>query len=420
MGRNTPVIVFLGLSLALHAPHANAEEHAEAAENPHANGAHNAHAGGDMFQVPEDASVPDPKLPVGTLEIRVVDPTEKPIAGATVTLGILNNSVAKGESRKRVTLTADANGIARATGLETGSTVAYRPMVIADGATFSAMPFRLPDESGMRSLLHVYPVIEDIASGLIVTQSMVYAEVKDDRIQVQEAFKVYNVGRSAWVPKDLVLKLPPEFTAFTSQQGMTDIGTDAVPKTGVRIRGTFAPGQHTVEFRWQLPYQGEADVHFEVGLPPRLASARVIAPASKNTVLSVPGFPQPESMNDGAGQRVLITEKQLRRDEAPLTSLSVMIGGLPTEGPGKIVATLLALVGLGIGVVLGMRRPERRDPSSERARLLDELSALERAKRAGEVGPKTYEAAHRELFDALTRSFAASAPTTLRSRRQRA
>ncbi len=410
-------IVVLALGIGLGSTTARAEHDEESADNPHA---HAAHGAGDMFQVPEDKSVPDPQLPVGTLEVHVVDPAEKPVAGATVTLGILNNSVAKGESRKRVTFTADANGIVRATGLETGSTVAYRPMVIADGATFSAMPFRLPDETGMRVQLHVYPVIDDVSAGLIVTQSMVYAEVKDDRIQVQQAFKVYNVGRNAWVPKDLVLKLPPEFTAFTSQQGMSDIGTDAVPKTGVRIRGTFAPGQHMVEFRWQLPYKGEADVHFDVGLPPRLASARVIAPASKHTVLSVPGFPAPESMNDGAGQRVLVTEKQLRRDEAPLTTLSVMIGGLPTEGPGKLIATFLAMVGITMGVVLGMRRPARRDPATERTRLLGELEALERAKRAGEVGPKTYEAAYRELFDALTRSFATGADPALRSRRRQA
>src|SRR5262249_55157695 len=152
-------------------------------------------------------------------------------------------------------------------------------------------------------------------------------------IQVQQAFKVYNLGASAWVPKDLVIPLPETFTAFTTQQGMTDVGVDAVPQKGVRLRGTFAPGQHMIEFRWQLPYTGESEVSFDIGMAPHMAAPRVIAPASKDMKLDVPGFPTPQSASDGQGQRALITEKQLRRDESPLKKVTVTIQGLPTEGP---------------------------------------------------------------------------------------
>jgi hypothetical protein len=379
----------------------------DAPENPH----ENPHGQGnpDIFQPPPDGAQEEKSLPVGTLDVYIADAASKPIAGTPVTLGVVYNSVAKGESRKRLFATTNERGIARFEHLETGSSVAYRPMVITDG-TFSVTPFRLPEAAGMRALLHVYPIVEDASEAKVVAQAIVYTEVKDDRIQIQQIYRIFNFGKTAWVPKDLVLRLPETFTGFASQQGMTDVGVDAVPKQGARVRGTFAPGQHELEFRWQLPYAGEADVAFDVGLVPNVAAARVIAPASLDMKLDVEGFPSPHSTSDGQGQRALITERQLTREEPPMKRVSVTIKGLPTEGPGKLIATFLAAGGLGIGLVLGAQRPSKKDRTNERARLLAELTDLERAHREGRVGPKTYAAARRELLDALARTFAIEAP----------
>ena len=201
---------------------------------------------------------------------------------------------------------------------------------------------------------------------------MVYAEVKDDRIQIQQAYKIYNFGKNAWVPgPDTIVALPETFTAFATQQGMTDVGVDAVPKKGVKIRGTFAPGQHVIEFKWQLPYTGDSEVKVDVGMPPHLAAARVIAPAAKGMGMEVDGFEPTKLSTDGMGQRALVTEKQLRREDPPVKSLRLTIKGLPTEGPGKFIATLLALSGLVVGVVLGVRKAPPRDTKRERQQLLD-------------------------------------------------
>jgi hypothetical protein len=384
-------------------------------QNPHGGGAAG-HGGGGGMQVPEDAAMDAPNLPSGTLDILIVDPQNKPQPNTQVTLGIVYNSVAKGESRKRISLTTDSSGVARAEHLENGSAVAYRPMVLVGDATFAVTPFRMPDKGGMRAVLHVYPLEEDIEKALIVAQSVIYVEVKDDRVQIQQAFKVYNFGRNAWIPKDLVVSLPEEFTAFTAQQGMTDVGVEAVPKKGVKLRGTFGPGQHMLEFRWQMPYSGEAEVHLNVGMTPHMAAARIIAPASKEMTLEVPGFPPPQSTNDGQGQRALVTEKQVSKSEQALKTVEVVIRGLPTEGPAKIIATLISCIGLGFGLVLGTRKPSKADKKAERQRLLEEIEELERAKATGDVGPKTYERARRELLDAVARTFdepiaAAPAPT---------
>lgn len=391
--------------------------------DPHGAGAGNPHAGQPrpgMFDAPEDGSIDDPTIPVGGVEVHVSDPDGRPMTRIEVTLGILYNSVAKGESRKRVTSMTDEQGRARFDKLDTGTGVAYRAMVLRDGATFSVPPFQLGAKTGTRAVLHVYPVESDIDKTLVVAQAITYAEVKDDRVQIQQAYKVYNFGKNAWVPADVVIPLPPRFTAFNAQQGMTDVGVDAIPGKGVKLRGTFPPGQHVIEFRWQLPYNGESEVRFDVGMPPHMAAARVMAPASRDMMLEVPGFPAPQPTNDGMGQRVLITELQLKREDKALKTVTVGVRGLPTSGPGKIIATLLAAGGLAYGVVLGAKKPAQRDRKNERERLLAELEELERAHAAGDVGPKTYERARRELVDEIARTLSPTSdakPTTTKRKR---
>lgn len=376
--------------------------------DPHGGGDPHAGGGGgrgQMFEAPEDGAVDDPTLPSGTISVHIADADGKPMPHTEVTLGILHNSVAKGESRKRIVAMTDGTGRAVFDKQETGSGVAYRAMVLRDGATFSAPPFVLNAKIGSRAVLHVYPVETDIEKTLVVMQAITYTEVKDDRVQVQQAYKIYNFGKNAWLPPpDLIVPLPPKYTAFNAQQGMTDVGVDAVPGKGLKIRGTFAPGQHVIEFRWQLPYGGESDVRFDVGMPPHMAAARVMSPASKNMTLEVPGFPSPQPTSDGQGQRVLITEMQLKREDKAMKTVTVAIGGLPTTGPGRWIASLLAFSGLAYGVVLGSQRPKQSDRKKERERLLADLEALERAHASGDIGPKTYERARRELVDEIART----------------
>lgn len=391
----------------------------EGDENPQAGGApgsgaapHGGSAGsGGQGDIPEDGAMEDPSIPKGAVEVHIADPSGKPLGKTEVTLGIVYNSVAKGESRKRVSTVTDDVGTARFKDLDIGSGVAYRPMVLKDGATFSVPPFQLGPKSGIRALLHVYPVTSDLEQTLVVSQSMIYAEVKDDRVQIQQALKIYNFGRNAWVPPpDLIVPLPDNYTAFAAQQGMTDVGADAIPNKGIKLRGTFSPGQHVIEFKWQLPYTGEAEVKFDVGMPPHLAAARVIAPASKGMSMEVDGFEPTKLSTDGMGQRALVTEKQLKRDDPPVKSIRITIKGLPTEGSGKFIATMLALSGLAAGLVFGVRKPPPRNTKRERQQLLAALEGLEMGHRDGNIGPKTYERARRELIDELARTFAAETP----------
>src|SRR5580698_3738844 len=82
-----------------------------------------------VFEPPEDTEQPDPTLPPGTIVVELRDADDKPVSGVEITLGMLVNSVAKGDSRKHVQANSDAQGRARFDKLETASNIAYRVSV---------------------------------------------------------------------------------------------------------------------------------------------------------------------------------------------------------------------------------------------------------------------------------------------------
>jgi hypothetical protein len=379
----------------------------DAAEtNPHAHaGKGNGMAG--VFDPPPDTEDEDPALAPGTIVVELRDADNRPVPDEVVTLGILINSVAKGDSRKHQQATTDARGITSFSGLDTALNTAYRVSSGYRGGSFAATPFQLGQAKSMRVVLHVYDVTREITQALIVCEVTVAAELHDDRIQVEEALNFYNLGRTAWQPDDVRLVLPEGFTAFNSQASMSYQAVDEVGGAG-KLRGTFAPGRHAVQFRWQLPWSGDKDVDFDVGLPPHVAIARVMMPATANIKLIAADFPTPDVRRDEQGQSFLVTEKRLRPDDARLTSLSIGIHDLPTLGPGRTIASLLAACGVGVGLVFagaarGGRKPGQ-DAKRTRASILSELADLERAHTSGEVGPRTYERARRELLVGIART----------------
>src|SRR5262249_7887220 len=158
-------------------------------------------------------SIVDNALPPGTIVVEVRDREERPIPGADVTLGILQQSVAKGESRRRTAAKADEGGNKRFDDLEFGGGVAYRVTVPVvnpgggDSATYAAFPFQLDLHHGQRVRVHVYPVSSRIDGMLVGVQGVVYAELKDDVVQFDELFQVYNLSGTTWVPDNVVIEL---------------------------------------------------------------------------------------------------------------------------------------------------------------------------------------------------------------------
>jgi hypothetical protein len=364
-----------------------------------------------VFNPPEDVEEAAPGLPAGTISVDLRDADDKPVAGETITLGVMINSIAKGDSRKHFQSTTDAAGHAVFSGLDTASSTAYRVSCGYQGGAFAATPFQLQQAKNMHVVLHVYPVTRDVQKAVIVSEATLAAEMRDDRIQIEEVLTFYNLGRTAWQPDEVLMQLPAGVTAFSAQANMSDQGVDQVEERA-KLRGTFAPGRHTLDFRWQLPWSGESNVDFAVGMPPHVAIARVMLPATSDIKLAVEGFPATQVRRDQQGQSFLVTEKHLTPQDERLSSLAIGIHNLPSAVWGPRIAVGLSAIGvvLGLGLAFGKRSGSGASGGNRTARtaVLEELAELERGRRSGEIGPKTYERAYRELIDALARVLGSS------------
>jgi hypothetical protein len=355
-------------------------------------------APGEGGQIPDSVMMAG-DLPPGTIEARIVDESDRPLAGVEARLGILRQTVAEGEERTHRTAITGADGIVRFERLETGSDHTYRVTVRREPAEYASAPFNLTRETGARALLHVYPATSDISQAVVGFSGVVVVEPRDDVFQFQVMFRVFNMGRVTWVPNEVTLAMPAGFKAFTPQESMTD--ARFVADDGrVKLLGTFSPGEQDVSFTFQVPNDHDENVEFRLGMPPHVAEIRVVAEAARDPAQMTPS---------PGGQRVLRAGRRIRAGEPPLQQLTLRLTGVPTPGPGRYIAALLAAAAALIGLASAVARPEHdrraleRDTEQARRLLLDELVALEKAKRADQVGPRTYDATRRTLLDALAR-----------------
>ncbi len=389
-------------SSSMPAGHPSIDGHTEPTEpsNPHA-----------LFDAPQDKAMESPDIAAGSIRVRLRTALGDPVTNQMVILGILSNSVAKGEHREQQTIPTDDHGQAIFSGLSTASGTAYRVRAFKDGAVFFAPPFPLSEAAGYDVLLHVYPVAKDIKQAKVAMEAMVFAEVRDDRIQFEEVFNIYNLGMVAWLAEDVSLSLPKDATAIQGQTTMSDQSVVPIIGQGASLRGTFAPGQHSVTFKWQLPYGGQEEVTAHVGLPPHVAVMRVATGVIPGATLSANGFPAATLQTSQRGDRFLVTERQFRPGEEPTRTLSLTLSNLPAPGLGRVlgsftyeqlVASVAGLAALGTLLwAVWARRGATNRHVEQKARILADLGHVEEGHLQGEIGPQTYDRTKRELVDEL-------------------
>jgi len=358
-----------------------------------------------------DVSEPSPGLEPGTISATIVDPRGFPLAGQRVRLGVLFQKIAEGESRSEKFAQADATGTVQFSGLTAGSDHAYRVTVQLGAASYQTSPFNLKREMGQRVVLHVFPATSDIEQAQVGMRGYLYIETRDDVFQFETLFRVFNVGQLTWVPTDVVVQLPKGFKAFKAQEGMTDVHFEVVDGVGARLKGTFPPGQSEASFRFQMPKSGDETASFHLTVPPHVAEMRVIAEASATMNLEVDGFQPPVATANQNGQRVLVSVKQLISRDERLNDFTATLTGIPTPGPGRWFALMLAGC-FAIGGVFAARgafddaslgKDVAADKKRARELLLGELVALEAARREGRIGPRSYEQSRVALIDAIAR-----------------
>jgi hypothetical protein len=366
-----------------------------------------------MFGAAQNAVTVDASLPAGTVVIALRDGEDKPLPRAPLTLVVQRSSVARGDAPpQNLVRTTDDEGNVRFDNLPVGAGAQFRATSQRGSATYEAPPFVLDDKAGKRVTLHAYDVTSDIDRTMLVMESAVYISLKEDSLSVQQYFGVMNGGKVAWAPENVVATLPDGFRAFNKQDSMSDARIEEVPGKGVALRGTFAPGEHTLDFHYTVPLAETERQTIRLTLPPHAVHMRVMVEASKKMGLEADGFPAAQRRPGRDGKPLLITERDARQGEGGVSTVEVTLTGLPTKGPGRWIAVALGLsfVAGGVGYVAKRRGSEgaldddtRRDLREAQTALLDEIVALEKAHKSGEVGPKTYARVRAALLDALAR-----------------
>ncbi|HVU02085.1 MAG TPA: hypothetical protein VHE30_10045 [Polyangiaceae bacterium] len=375
------------------------------------------HPGADT-PPPQDRVSPAPDLRPGTIEVHVRDAKDQPLASVPVTLGILHNDVATGDSKTEQSGTTNAEGIVRFEGLAIGTAYSYRPRVDRGPARFASEPLRLEPTNGQRVLLHVFPTVRDIREALVGMRAVVFVQPRDDVFHVEENVQVLNIGQTAWVPEGVGLPLPAGAKAFRVGDSMSDIRFEKGKDEVAELRGTFGPGQHELGFQFELDNAHDRTRQLRIALPPHVAELRVIAEATRGMTLRVSGFPDAEPMQGQDGSRLLVTGKRLARGDSALTTVDVSLENLPVPSQGRWYAVVLAALFAGGGLLLALRsqgrdssRPLGAEESAEaEGLLLGELVQLEKLRSADKIGPRTYEETRRALLDALVRLAARAAP----------
>lgn len=359
----------------------------------------------------QDSVTLTPDVPPGTIKLTLVDEKSQPLPHHEVKLGILFQKISEGEERKEEIARTDAEGVAVFKGLASSSEFSYRISARSGPAEYSSDPIQLKPDMGVAALLHVYPVTRDINAASIGSRGFVYVETRDDVFQFEVLFRVFNMGGATWVPEGVVMRLPAGFKAFKAGESMSDVRFEEEAGRGARLAGTFSPGQHNVSFRFQISRDEESSASFRFGLLPHTAEIRFIAEAAPSMQLDIEGFERPQTDVNQNGQRVVVTRHVAKRGEPELQFFEATLSGIPTPGPGRWIAVLIAgaLAALGFGVWRGVvghqAQDELQERDAERARqvLLDELVELTRARREERIGPGTYESARRALVEALSR-----------------
>jgi hypothetical protein len=327
-------------------------------------------------------------LPAGTVAVEVKAPNGAPYPDAQLVLGVMSSSSTRTEQRA----TADSSGRYTFRQLATGSQQAYRINVVYGGAKFSSTPFRLPDHVGYRVRI---PLQETTRSDRLFIQlsGQTVVELRDDRLHITQQSRLANAGSSVYVlPQDgIVIPLPEGHTAFQWQDQMTDQKGEAVAGKGFRLRGSFPPGTVNLAWTYDLPRSGDS-ARIAVNLPWKTYRYVIASEAPEGLKLRVSEFPDAERVNY-EGRWLWVTEIQNEPGRPSMSPFSIKIDGIPGPGPGRWIASLLALLFVGFGL---SRAFKRADDSAERTlfieqrkqQLLADARAADAEHARGESGPE--------------------------------
>ncbi len=331
---------------------------------------------------------PQRGLAPGSIHIIVVGPDGQRVPGADIVLGVMQSMGGRTEQRAKT----DANGEYTFEKLNVGTQQAYRVNVLREGAKFSTTPFRLDEEMGYVARVPLQPVTTDLRM-LFQMIGQTVVELRDDRLHISQQARLANAGGQVIVlPKDgLEIPLPEGYTAFSWQDQMTDQKGEELAGKGFRIRGSLPPGTVTLTWTFDLQRSGST-AKIAINQPWRTYQYRVISEAPAGLKLRVSDFPEAEAVRDNE-RDLLFTQRQNNPQDTNTASFTIKLEGIPTPGPGRWIAVVLAVLVMGTGIVVAYKpasdAADRRLAIDARKKELLALAKLtESEHERGDIGPQ--------------------------------
>jgi hypothetical protein len=338
------------------------------------------------------ARLPGPRLltslPAGTVQVRLVDSSDNPVAGQDVVVVQKTAEGTGGSWRGRTGRT----GMAQIPGVEVRGDAFYVVTVLYDGAPWQSGFFNLDKRGGVAVDLRVFEVTADpsvIRTGLTID----VVGLENDHAQVVHIYEGFvNGSKAFWPPGGL------KISAMKGAKGMivlrrAEPWLDHEEKADfVKLAGPLPPGELlNLSFGYVIEHDGV--LRFDWAAPFEVVESTVLL--------------GPELTLEAAGARLGAPHPQLPDKEAwelgPRPAggkIEFSIGGLPTTNPifRRLALWLGVAIGLAaaIGIVSKPRRGARERLLRRRDELLVSLEQLDR-----DADPARHEA----ILSALDRTY---------------
>jgi hypothetical protein len=338
----------------------------------------------------------DAALPVGTLEVRVLDEAGAPIRNHPVLLGMIDKSnkidVRHGKS--------DGNGLAHFSDLPSGEGTGYAAVVEWNGTRLGTAPFPMPSVGGARAEIRALPRTADPSVMTIGPGARIVLQMHEDSLQFLEMFPFENSSDKMFDPGPgaIEIPLPDGFVSAQAQEG--DRKIDVRQNHGMAVHGAFTPKRsivgttsknagHDVAFGFVLPYHGHTRA-FVQPMPNGIGPFTLITEQIPGLTISGPGIGERQERELGGRKYWVMPVEAV----PPGGAVSFTMEGLPSmDAAGRNAAGILALALVVSAFAFG-RRPsgdgKTARAADERAQLIErretlyaDLVGLETTARAG-------------------------------------
>ena len=180
--------------------------------------------------------MPAPDLPAKTLEVRALDENGRPLPKVEVQLGTASQS---GDGKLQITrVVTNAEGVARFTGLASGSNVGYAAVVDYHGTRLGTQPFTMPETGGVRADIRALQRTSDPSIISLGSGGRIVVQMHDELLQITEMLPIENRTDKLFDPGPGGVEIPLPRGFVNAEVGEAERGKLEVRKNyGIAVHG---------------------------------------------------------------------------------------------------------------------------------------------------------------------------------------